>query len=125
MNDVILVVDDEPDTREAISDLLACEGYHVLPAAGGAEALDASTHGVPDLVISDLRMPGMDGIELLERFDFLYPQTPFLLLTAYGSCEAYRRAVGLGARDVLLKPFKNEELLRSVRHWLLESSLRA
>ena len=124
MNDPrrILVIDDEPDTLKTIFDLLGSEGFHVATAADGSEALQIVERDRPDLVICDMRMPGMDGMEVLARMARSAPGIKFIFLTAYGTPELYLQGLDVGARDMMLKPFKSDELLRVVHHLLDEAT---
>ena len=107
----IVVVDDEPAQRELIGGFLKKQGHEVLLAAGGAEALARIREAQVDLVLSDSKMPGMTGPELLGEVKTLNPEIPFLLVTAYGTVETAVAAMKDGAADYLLKPLDLEELL--------------
>jgi two-component system response regulator HydG len=106
----ILVVDDEETNRVALGRLLRGEGYTVDLAASADEALARIAQKAPDVLITDLRMPGMDGLELLERARELYPDLIVLLVTAYADAETGVRAMQAGAEDYLTKPLRVEEL---------------
>lgn len=116
----ILVIDDDPDTLATVFELLSNEGHLVSTVIGGNEALESVARRKPDLVVCDMRMPQMDGKEVLARIRFMSPRSTFIFLTAYGTCESYLEGIEMGARDMLLKPFKNAELLRVVKHLLAE-----
>ena len=91
----ILLVEDDADLREAISDTLELAGTRVIAVAGGAQALQAlATEGV-DLVVSDVNMDGMDGHALLRRIREIHPQVPVVLITAFGSIERSVQALSL------------------------------
>ena len=107
---IILVVDDEKNTREALSKILREDGYDVLAAADGYQALDTISRNLPDLVLADLKMPGMNGIELLARARLKGFDIPFVLMTAYGTVETAVDAMRNGAEDYLTKPVNMEEL---------------
>jgi signal transduction histidine kinase len=113
----VLVVEDEPVILEIITSLLQEEQYKVLQAPNGQAALALLEDDRPDLIISDIRMPGMDGFELCERVranpDFA--QLPFIFLTGRDERADMRRGMGLGADDYLTKPFDPEDLLTAVR----------
>ena len=113
----ILVVEDEPQILEIIAFLLEEENFRVLQAIHGEAALSLLDENKPDLIISDIRMPGMDGFTLCEqvRSTPAFAQTPFIFLTAKGERADVRRGMGLGADDYLIKPFEPEELLSAVR----------
>ncbi|MCI5221499.1 MAG: sigma-54-dependent Fis family transcriptional regulator [Candidatus Electrothrix sp. AR4] len=124
----ILVVDDEPNYRIVLSELLRDEGYEVFTADGGHSALKTARETDLDLVISDMKMPGMDGIELLSKLKELNPQLPIILITAYAEVGKAVEAMHLGAFTYLAKPFSNEELLASakkaVEHYGLVREIR-
>jgi DNA-binding NtrC family response regulator len=117
---LILVVDDESDSLAYLFDLLHNEGYRVLPTSSPLEALEHTAKKKPNLVISDLRMPDLDGLELLERVRSISPKTRVILLTAYGDWEMYQDVVRKGGEAMLLKPSSNDEILRTVRRALEE-----
>src|SRR5207247_8864612 len=101
----ILVVDDEPNVRKVLGAMLEQAGYLTTRAAGADEALDLVRAQDPDLVITDLKMPGMDGLELLRRLKEGFPEIPVVVLTAHGTVEAAVEAMKEGALDFLTKPF--------------------
>jgi len=119
----ILVVDDEINYLTVMEALLGEEGYEVLTSPGGKEALKVAAGADLDLVLTDMRMPKMNGIELLEELKRLYPDLPVIMMTAYGTVEKAVAAMKTGAFDYILKPFKNEELLvtiaRALEHYRL------
>jgi len=106
----ILIVDDEAGMREFLSILLEREGFEVACAKDGQEALDAVRKGHFDLIISDLKMPAVDGVRLLDGVQKLRPETPVILITAHASAESAIEAMKLGAFDYLTKPFRVEEI---------------
>ena len=115
----ILVVDDEPSVRETIGRVLAAEGYEVLLAASGAEALRiATSHGI-DLVVLDLNMPTMSGWEAFERLTSDNPFLSVIIVTARPN--QLFAALGAGAVALLEKPFDYPKLLEEVRNALKES----
>ncbi len=109
----ILVVDDEPSQRQFIGGSLAKE-YDVVTAANGVEASQLLSHRSFSLVITDERMPGMSGMELIRWMQEKSPETPIVVLTAYGSIETAVEAIKLGAEEYLTKPLKSPEELRLV-----------
>ena len=120
----ILVVDDEPTIRLLVISVLKEEGYVVTAAATGEEALQLSARRHFHLVITDLKMPGISGVELLERVKGEDPETMVILLTAFGSVEGAVEAMKKGACDYLLKPLANPDELRlAVRRALAERRL--
>ena len=111
----LLVVDDELSMREFLAILLEREGYEVVTAADAATALSHLAAGEYALVISDVQMPGLDGLALLERIKQCSPETAVLLITAFSTAEQAVEAMKLGAYDYLVKPFDPDELLIRVR----------
>ena len=114
----ILVVDDEASMRRSLAILLRREGYEVTEASGGAEALEQLPRIRADLVIADLRMTPVSGMELLESIKRAHPQVEVIMMTAYGTLHAAVEAMRLGAFDFVGKPFQNEEILLRVRNAL-------
>ena len=110
----ILVVDDEPNYQIVLSELLRDEGYEVFTADSGISGLKIARETDLDLVISDMKMPGMDGIELLAKLKEFNQHLPVILITAYAEVEKAVEAMHLGAFTYLAKPFSNEQLLASV-----------
>ncbi len=120
----ILLVDDEPNIVEILEIMLRDEGLEVLKASSAREALAHLAESEFDIVISDIRMPDMSGVELLKEAKQITPETSFVLITAYASTETAIDALQHGACDYLTKPFKMEELLSIVRHSLEKRSLK-
>jgi len=120
----ILVVDGELSMREFISILLEREGYDVLTAADAATALSRLAASDIDLVISDVQMPGLSGLELLSRIKKDAPETAVLMITAFSTAEQAVEAMKLGAYDYLAKPFKVDEIKILVRNALEKRDLR-
>lgn len=115
----ILVVDDEVTTRLSLAELLRLEGYDVTMAASGEEALDVmAAHSPFDLMVLDIKMPGMDGLQLTEAVQQRSPDTVIILLTAFGTLETAIQALRRGAHDYLLKPCPVSQILESVRKGL-------
>ncbi len=115
MSDVrILIVDDEPDMRWVLGQLFRDGGYEVTEAANGHEALAMLDKAPADLVISDVRMPGMDGVELLRQLSERDPDLPVILLSAVEDLETAVGAMKLGAYDYVGKPFDSQRLLVTV-----------
>ncbi len=111
----LLVVDDERSMREFLEILLKREGYDVLTAPNGARAVELFTESPTDIVLTDLKMPGMTGIEVLERVKALRPATEVIVFTAYQTVETAIEAMQKGAFHYVAKPFKNEELKLTIR----------
>ena len=106
----IMVVDDELIVREALYHWFRKNGYTVDMAASGEEALEKLADNYYDVFFIDIRMPGMNGLELLEKIKADFPQTIVVIITAYGSIESAVQAMQAGAADYILKPFKNDYL---------------
>jgi DNA-binding NtrC family response regulator len=124
MTDELLVVDDDPQMLIAINETLRCRGYSVTTAASGSEALCRLKERPHRVVITDVRMPEISGLDLLKRMKTMAPQTPVVLLTAYGTIQNAVDAMRLGAFDYLLKPFSAEALEAVVRRAIGVSSGR-
>jgi DNA-binding response OmpR family regulator len=120
----ILVVDDEWAMRRTLADLFESKGHRVVEAASGPEALEHIGRQHFDLVILDLKMPEMNGTEVLREARSLTPDTVFIILTAYGTLESAIAAVRHGAFDYLLKPSPIEEIARVVEAGLTERQRR-
>lgn len=111
----ILIADDEEGVRESLAAVLREEGFTVTPVADGTAAIEALTQQQFDLVLSDIRMPGSDGLEVLRRAHEISPQTLVLLMTAHATVETAVEALRLGAQDYLLKPILFDDVLMKVR----------
>jgi two-component system NtrC family response regulator len=121
--DTILVVDDEPNYLIVLSELLKEEGYEVLTAQRGEEGLRIVEETDLDLIITDMRMPGMDGVELLRAIKAYDANLPVIMITAFGEVEKAVIAMRAGAYNYLVKPFNNEELLVNIRKAIEHYSL--
>jgi two-component system response regulator PilR (NtrC family) len=115
MSKSILIVEDEQVLRESLAALLEEEGYDVLQAGDGAEAYAIVLERPVDLVLSDVRMPEMDGMQLLERLQQLAPETLVIMMTAYGTVDSAVAAMKAGGWDYLLKPVQFDDLLVKVQ----------
>jgi len=111
----ILVVDDETHVRNSLAVWFREDGYEVATAASGREALAAVTRDAPSILLVDIKMPGMDGLELLRRARELAPDATFIIMTAYASVETAVQALKDGAYDYIVKPFDPEAVSRLVR----------
>jgi len=118
VNAKILVAEDEIGIRTALTILLEEEGYQVTTAKDGNEAMDVVRGKEIDLVVSDIRMPGMSGLQFLEEVRKLPCGPEIILITAFGSVETAIQAMKKGARDFLLKPFSNDLMKMTVRRVL-------
>ncbi|HUI66415.1 MAG TPA: response regulator, partial [Bacteroidota bacterium] len=115
MAESILIVDDEEIIRESLSFVLTKEGYRVQEAANGRIAAEMFKNDSFDLVLTDLEMPEMKGIELLEHIARYSPETLVVIITAYGSIDTAIAALRKGAVDYILKPVEFDELLVKIR----------
>ncbi|MBI5189353.1 MAG: response regulator [Nitrospirae bacterium] len=111
---LILVVDDEEHAREGLSKILTREGYEVETAANGREAIDLIKRQNFDLVITDMRMPLVDGFEVLREIKKMDDSVGVIMITAYGEVESYLEAMNLGAFEYINKPVRVNELKRVI-----------
>jgi two-component system response regulator HydG len=114
----LLVADDDPGLRESLERTLTREGYRVLLAPDGNAALERLRGGGIDLVLTDLKMPGLTGIEVLRAAKAIAPDVDVILLTAFGTVEEAVRAMKDGAYDFLTKPFQRPQVLKLIRQAL-------
>src|SRR5689334_11569994 len=121
----VLVVDDEHLIREMLADFLSMEGFKVHTAQDGQSALDELSRSRFDLVLSDLKMPHMGGIELLEAISHHTPSVVTIIMTGFGTVETAIDAMKRGAYDYIMKPFKMEEVVHTVRRGLERRKLQA
>lgn len=120
----ILIVDDERATRRTLAELFRRMGYRAVEADSGQAALKRIARQRFDLVILDLKMPGMDGVEVLKAARSMAPDTVFIILTAYGTLDSAIAGIRHGAFDYLLKPSPVKEIVRAVEAGLAERRLR-
>lgn len=118
----ILVVDDEPDMRTALTQVLNCSGHAVSAASTGQEALEKFREEQFKLVITDVKMPEMSGMEFLQKVKKLSPQIPVIMITGYGTIANAVEAMKEGASDYLIKPFSFEHLEAVVKKVCLETT---
>ena len=119
----VLVVDDKDMLRESVAMTLERAGFTVRAAPDGTAALESVSKERPDAVVTDMRMPGMTGMELLERLRALDDELPVIVMTAFGTIETAVKAVRLGAFDYLTKPFEGDELVICVKRALEHRAL--
>jgi len=119
MNDMqelkVLVVDDDHYSLEAASSLLIANGFNVVSCSGGDEAYNKFSKDKFDIVLTDIRMPKIDGIELLSRIHHLEPDVPVILMTAYAEIDVAVEAIRKGAYDFIIKPYKPEQLIYTLK----------
>jgi two-component system response regulator PilR (NtrC family) len=124
----VLLIDDEDVFREDLATLLRVEGFVCRTASDGEEGLRLAEEAEPDVVVCDLVMPGIGGVDVVDRLATIAPDTPVILLTAYGTMETALEAFRKGATDYLLKPVDLDELIhkveRVVEHRRLEREVR-
>ena len=106
----ILIVDDEPLVRRSLSEMLTLSGYTVSAASNGKEALDILKNYTADIIISDIKMPEIDGIKLLKQIKSNYPDTQIIIVTGYGSIDSAVEAMKEGAYDYITKPIVDNEI---------------
>src|SRR5438034_4862762 len=119
----VLVVDDEPLIRDTLAEYLTQEGFAVRACASGEDALRAAAEGKFDIALCDVHLPGIDGIELLERLLQLNPEIFVVLITAYATVENAVEAFHRGAHDYLMKPIILDEVLGKLRRMLAARDL--
>jgi len=120
----LLIVDDEPIIRESLGEFLAQEGFAVVVSGSAEDALVLAQKTRFDLVLCDVQLPGIDGIELLDRLLKISPETFVILITAYGTVESAVAAFQRGAHDYLMKPILLDEVLAKIRRLLQYRQLR-
>ncbi|MDO9067947.1 MAG: sigma-54 dependent transcriptional regulator [Deltaproteobacteria bacterium] len=125
MSHTILVIDDEQDIRTSLTGILEDEGYQIMTAASGAEGIENAQQELPDLILLDIWMPGMDGLETLEKLKSLFPQITVIMISGHGTIETAVRATKLGAFDFIEKPLSLEKVLISVANALQLQDLKA
>ncbi len=115
MSEKILIVDDEPDMLKLLSMILREKtSYSVTTTNNPIEALELTRSGNFDLVITDLKMPGLDGLQLLEEVKKRDEDVPVIIITAYGTIDAATEAIEKGGFDFITKPFKKEQILFTI-----------
>jgi two-component system nitrogen regulation response regulator NtrX len=125
MNETILVVDDEKNIRTALAGILEDEGYHPVFAKDGLEALDMAKKENPDLVLLDIWMPRLDGLETLQALKEFHPQLTVVMMSGHGTIETAVKSTKLGAYDFIEKPLSLEKVLVTVKNGLDVGRLKA
>jgi len=120
----ILVVDDEQVARQSLSDILRLEGYNVASVANGEQAVEHLRNHSVDLIVLDLKMPGMNGLDVIQVANQIAPEVEIILLTAFGSMESAVEALRQRVHDYLLKPASPTQILESVRRGLERRNIR-
>ncbi len=121
---LIHVIDDEPVIHDVLSQLLTSEGFEVELSSSGEEGLQKFASQKFDLILLDLLMPGMDGLEVLAEIKTIDPKAIIIIITAYASVESAIEAMKIGAYDYIQKPFKHDELLLTIKRGLEHKSLQ-
>ena len=111
---LVLIVEDDKDLREAICETVRLSNFQVMEASDAEEALEILAIEQVDLIISDVQMPGIDGHEFLNVSKRLYPDIPFVLVTAHGKIHKAVSAIRSGAADYIVKPFEAEVLIEMI-----------
>lgn len=110
----VLIVDDDAEMRALLADVLQQEGYEVAEAKDGAEAVLALRAKRFDVILMDKNMPGPSGLDLLPGFRRVCPQSPIIMMTAFGDVPSYMEAMEKGALEFLFKPFRMEEMKAAI-----------
>jgi two-component system response regulator (stage 0 sporulation protein F) len=115
MKEKILIVDDQFGIRILLNEVFQKEGYETFQAANGVQALDILQKHTPDLVLLDMKIPGMDGIEILKRMKRIDPEIRVIIMTAYGELDMIQEAKDLGAITHFAKPFDIDDIRAAVK----------
>jgi len=124
MKEKILVIDDEADIRQSLRMVLEYEGYEFVEAATGRDGLEALRRESPDAVLLDIKMPSMDGLEVLAAARTRDTQTPILMISGHGDIPTAVEAIHKGAYDFLEKPLASERVLTALRNAVERKRLR-
>lgn len=114
----ILIVDDQFGIRILLNEVMVREGYETYQAANGVQALEIVQNHAPDLILLDMKIPGMDGIEILKRVKKIDPDIRVIIMTAYGELDMIQEAKELGAITHFAKPFDIDDIRKAVRDYL-------
>jgi len=114
----ILIIDDDEQLHKSFHKLLSEEGYTAESAASGEAGLEIIKDRLPDLVIVDIRLPGMNGLKTFQAIHRIEPKLPVIIMTAYGTTETAIEATKMGAFDYILKPFEIPEMLAVIKQAL-------
>jgi two-component system nitrogen regulation response regulator NtrX len=124
MKSRILVIDDEAEIRRSVRMILEYEGYEVIEASSGPEGLTLAEREAPDLVFLDIKMPGMDGLDALQRIKAANDTLPVVIISGHGTVSTAVEATKLGAFDFIEKPLASERVLVTIRNALDQTRLR-
>ena len=122
MKGKVLIVDDQFGIRILLNEVLQKEGYDTYQAANGLQALEVLNENIPDLVLLDMKIPGMDGIEILKRMKAVQPDIRVIIMTAYGELDMIQEAMDLGAITHFAKPFDIDDIRKAVEKHIKTSS---
>ncbi|HEY6219344.1 MAG TPA: response regulator, partial [Gemmatimonadaceae bacterium] len=120
----VLIIDDESGITESLTILLRGEGFNPVVAHGGKRGLELMDEASPDIVLTDLRMPGLTGVEVLAQSRARMPDVPVILMTAQATLQSAMQAVNEGAFYYIQKPFRNDELVAILRRAAEHRKLR-
>lgn len=118
MEEKILIVDDQFGIRILLNEVLQREGYQTFQAANGVQALEIVKEHSPDLVLLDMKIPGMDGIEILKRMKVIDENIRVIIMTAYGELDMIQEAMNLGALTHFAKPFDIDDIRNAVKKYV-------
>ncbi|HZG73728.1 MAG TPA: response regulator [Chondromyces sp.] len=118
MEEKVLIVDDQFGIRILLNEVLQKEGYNTFQAANGIQALEIVDDHSPDLVLLDMKIPGMDGIEILKRMKQKDPDIKVIIMTAYGELDMIQEARNLGALTHFAKPFDIDDIRATVKKYI-------
>lgn len=117
---MILVVEDDDGNRFALTDLLEMEGYEVVSVGRGRDAIEILQKQKFDLILCDIKMPGVTGYNIIQEAKQRYPETPFVFLSAYASYSDEKLGYSFGCDKYIIKPYSIEQILRTIREFLEE-----
>jgi two-component system response regulator (stage 0 sporulation protein F) len=120
MKGKILIVDDQLGIRILLNEVLQKEGYDTYQAANGFQALEMAQEDLPDLVLLDMKIPGMDGIEILKRLKAIDQTIKVIIMTAYGELDMIQEAKDLGALTHFSKPFDIDDIRQAAKKYLID-----
>lgn len=119
----LLVVDDQMGVRRLLYEAFSVEGYEVEMAANGHEALEKVKLAMPDLILMDMKMPGMNGLQTLQEIKKINDAVVVIMMTAYGELEIVAEAVKLGIKEYVTKPFDINELRETVKKLVMKKEV--
>jgi len=125
LREKVLIVDDQFGIRTLLNEVLQKEGYEIFQAANGLQALSVTEQYAPDLVLLDMKIPGMDGLEILKKMKEINSDIKVIIMTAYGELDLIEQTKKLGALAHFSKPFDIEEIRSAVKNYLRVNSDQA